>query len=94
MIRLKLTKRELVSESVSQSVSDKHCQWSDSGPVIMRETPISTTTTLLSKAGTGAVSQPALVRAITSLLQGGQLLKFSQRNKPKNFPAVKHMVIE
>ena len=34
MIRLKLTKREWVSQSVRESVSDKHCQWSDSGPII------------------------------------------------------------
>ena len=29
---IKFTKRQLVSESVSQWVSDKHSQWSDSGP--------------------------------------------------------------
>ena len=33
MIRLKLTKREWVSQSVRESVTDKHCQWSDSGPI-------------------------------------------------------------
>ena len=31
---IKFTEQELVSESVSQLVSDKHCQWSDSGPII------------------------------------------------------------
>ena len=30
---IKFTKQELVSESVSQSVTDKHSQWSDSGPI-------------------------------------------------------------
>jgi len=34
---IKFTKQELVSEWVSQSVSDKHSQWSDSGPIKMRE---------------------------------------------------------
>ena len=30
---IKFTKREWVSQWVSESVSDKHCQWSDSGPI-------------------------------------------------------------
>ena len=33
---IKFTKRQLVSESVSQSVSDKHKQWSDLGPIITK----------------------------------------------------------
>ena len=33
VIRLKFTKRQSVSESVSELVSDKHSQWSDSGPI-------------------------------------------------------------
>ena len=33
MIRLKLTKQQWVSQLVSQLVSDKHNQWSDSGPI-------------------------------------------------------------
>ena len=30
---IKFTKRQSVSQSVSQSVNDKHSQWSDSGPI-------------------------------------------------------------
>ena len=30
---IKFTKRESVSELVSEPVSDKNCQWSDSGPI-------------------------------------------------------------
>ena len=33
MIRLKFTKWELESESVSEWVTDKHSQWSDLGPI-------------------------------------------------------------
>ena len=32
---IKFTKQEWVSQSVSQLVSDKHSQWSDSGPIII-----------------------------------------------------------
>ena len=33
MTSIKFAKRYGVSQSVSESVSDKHCQWSDSGPI-------------------------------------------------------------
>ena len=35
-IAIKSTKQESVSQSVSESVTEKHSQWSDSGPIIMQ----------------------------------------------------------
>ena len=43
---IKFTKQQWVSESVSEWVTDKHNQWSDSGP-IKRTYPISSGTVLL-----------------------------------------------